>query len=145
MSHVRKQLRDAVISALKENLTALGGRVDKVRGFSRNLDRLPSAEVSTPGEQTTGETTDGLIVRNVELTVTLLVAGDVVEDQCDALAAQAEAAIYQDTTIMGLVQDITPESMSFEMQGDAEKRVARMELSWAAIIATLEADPQTAI
>ncbi|MGR3495216.1 hypothetical protein [Citreimonas sp.] len=145
MSHVRKQLRDAVIAALNSGVAALNNRAEGVRGFMRNLDRLPAAEISTPGEQTEGETMDGLLARNIELVVTLYVAGDSVEDQCDALAVQAEKAIYGDATVMGMVSELTPESMSFEMQGEGEKRIARMEMSWAAVVRTFENDPETAI
>lgn len=145
MSHVRKQLRDAVIAALNSNVAALGNRAEGVRGFMRNLERLPAAEVSTPGEQVEGETMDGVLARNIELVVTLYVAGDAVEDQCDALAVETEKAIYADADVMGMVSDITPESMSFEMQGEGEKRIARMEMSWAAVVQTLEDDPETAI
>lgn len=126
-------------------MPALSGRCEGVRGFNRNLDRLPAAEVSTPGEQVEGETMDGLLGRNIELVVVLFVAGDLVEDQCDALSVQAEKAIYASGTVMDMVQELVPESMSFEVQGDGEKRVARMELSWAALVQTFENDPETAI
>ena len=146
MSHVRKQLRDAVIAALKSGVPALSSRVDKVRGYSRNSDRLPSAQVSTPGEQTSGVTSDGVLDRNIELLITLYVSGpDDVEGQCDALSVNVEKSIYGDSTIMGMVKELAPESMSFEMQGEAEQRVARMEISWAAIVQTFENDPETAI
>ena len=146
MSHVRKQLRDAAIAAMKAGVPALANRVDKVRGYSRNLDRLPSAEVSTPGEQTSGVTSDGVLDRNIELLITVFVSGsDDVEDQCDALAVGIEKSLYGSSDVMGMVKELAPESMSFEMQGEAEKRVARMQMSWAAVVQTFENDPETAI
>lgn len=145
MSHVRKQLRDAVIAAIKADVPALSSRVDKVRGFLRNTGQLPVAEVSTPGEQVAGLTMDGVLERNVEMVVSLYVAGsDDVEDQCDALAVGVEKAVYGES-VMALVKSLVPESMSFEMQGEGEQRIARMDISWAAIMHTLEDDPETAI
>lgn len=145
MSHVRKQIRDAAIAAIKAGVSAFGDRVDKVRGFPRNMDRLPAAEVSTPGEDVSGDTMDGVLTRDIELTVTIFATGDVVEDQCDALAVGVEKALYGDATVMGLVKEITPESMAFEITAEGERRTGRMVLSWSAQVQTFETDPETAI
>lgn len=145
MSHVRKQLRDAVIAAIKASAPAFGGRVDKARGFMRNTDQMPFAEVSTPGEQAEGVTTDDMIARNIELVVTIGVSGaDDAEDKCDALAVDVEKAVLS-PTVFDLAQEITPESMSFEISTEGETRIGRMQLSWAVIIHTFENDPETAI
>lgn len=145
MSHVRKQLRDAVIAAIKAGAPAFNNRVDKARGFMRNTDLLPCAEVSTPGEQAQGVTTDNMIARNIELVVTIsAAASDTVEDQCDALAVAVEKAVLS-PSVLDLAQEITPESMGFEISTEGEQRIGRMQLSWAVIIHTFENDPETAI
>jgi hypothetical protein len=146
MPHVRKLLRDAVIAAVNSGVPALAGRVEKVRGYARNGVALPICEVSTPNEQAAGATMDGLVERQVELTAVVQVAGsDGVEDQCDALAVGIEKAILGAGAVQALVKEITLEATSFEMVGEAEQRVARMEMSWGAVIHTFEADPETAI
>lgn len=144
MAHVRKQLRDVVITALKTDVAAFANRVDNVRGYNRNVDRLPTAEVSTPNEQSTGASMDGLITRNIELSVVLMVngSGDV-EDQCDALAVQVEKSVFG--SALPLCKELTPESTGFEFVGEGETRVARMEISWSAIVQTFESDPETAV
>lgn len=146
MAHVRKKLRDAVISALKSDVPAFQSRVDKVRGYMRNVSRLPAAEVSTPGEQAEGRTMQGLVSRNIELLVTIYVAGtDTVEDDCDALAVGVEKAVFGSATVMGMVQEIAPESTAFEMIGEGQDRLARMQMSWGVEIWTQEDDPETAV
>lgn len=145
MSHVRKQVREAAKSAIIAGVAAVSGRVTGVRGYGRNASGLPAIEVSTPGEQNTGETMDGRLSRNIELVVRIIVAGEEPEDQCDAIAVGIEGALYGSATLMGLVKELTPESMSFEMLGEAEDRVGQMELSWGALVHTFEADPETAI
>jgi hypothetical protein len=144
MAHVRKQLRDLVIAGLKTDVAAFANRVDNVRGYSRNTDKLPCAEVSTPNEQSSGVTIDGMITRNIELSVVIRVngSGDV-EDQCDALAVNIEKSVFR--TALPMCKELTPESMGFEYEGEGETRVARMELSWSAIVLTFEADPETAV
>lgn len=146
MAHVRKQLRDAAISAIAADVPALAGRVEKARGYDVNRDSLPRCEISTPGEEVAGATMDGLVERQVELTATIRVAGSSdVEDQCDALATGIETAILEADAIQSLVKEITLEATRFEMVGEGESRVARMEMSWGAVIHTFEADPETAI
>lgn len=144
MAHVRKQLRDLVIAGLKTDVAALSNRVDNVRGFARNTDKLPCAEVSTPNEQSAGSSMDGLVTRNIELSVVIRVngSGDV-EDQCDALAVNIEKSVFR--TALPMCKELTPESMGFEYEGEGETRVARMELSWSAIVLTFESDPETAV
>lgn len=145
MSHVRKQLRDAAIAAIKSAVPAFDGRVEKARGFGRNVDQLPCAEISTPGEQSQGATMDGMLIRDIELVVTIRVSGsDNAEDQCDALAVQIEKAILSQP-VFDLAQEITPESMAFEISTEGETRIGRMQLSWSVVIHTFENDPETAI
>jgi hypothetical protein len=144
MAHVRKQLRDLVIAGLKIDVPAFGNRVDNVRGYSRNTDKLPAAEVSTPNEQSAGVTMDGLITRNIELSVVIRVNGSAnIEDQCDALAVNVEKSVFR--TALPMCKELTPESMGFEYEGEGETRVARMELSFSAIVQTFESDPETAV
>lgn len=146
MAHVRKLLRDAVIAAIKSDVPAFQSRVDPVRGYMRNNDQLPAAEVSTPGEQAEGRTMQGLVSRNIELVVTIYVAGtDTVEDDCDDLAVGVEKSIFGDATVMGMIQEITPESTAFEMVGEGQERQARMQISWGVEIWTQEDDPETAV
>lgn len=146
MSHVRKQLRDAAISAISANVPALASATEKVRGYLSHRDRLPRCEISTPTEQAAGATMDGLVERQVELTATVQVAGSAdVEDQCDALAVGIEKALLGDATVQSLVKEITLEATGFEMVGEGENRIARLEMSWGAVIHTFEADPETAI
>lgn len=141
--HVRKRLRDAVIVAIN---TVPNLKAEPVRGFGSNKSRLPIAEVSTPSEQAEGVTMDGMIARNIELLVVLTVAASKTpEDDADALSVAVEKAIYNSSAVMGLIQELTPESMAFEIAADGETRVGRMQLSWSAIVHTIENDPETAL
>jgi hypothetical protein len=146
MSHVRTQLRDAAIAAIKAGVPGFSNRVEKARGFGRNVDRLPVAEISTPSEQVTGDAI-GLLTRDIELSVTVHVAagGPGVEDDADALAVGIEKALYGSSAFMGIVKELTPESMSFEVQGEGQKRVGQMQISWSCVVQTEETDPETAI
>jgi hypothetical protein len=146
MSHVRTQLRDAAIAAIVAGVPGFDGRVEKARGFGRNMDRLPVAEISTPGEQATGDAV-GLLTRDIELSVTVHVAagGPGVEDDANALAVEIEKALYGSSDFMAIVKELTPESMSFEVQGEGSRRVGEMQMSWSCIVQTEEADPETAI
>lgn len=146
MAHVRKQLRDAAIVAINVGVPALAGRVEKVRGYARNAASLPRCEISTPSEQAAGVSMDGVVERQIELTAVLHVAGsDDVEDICDGLAVGVETAMLGSSTVLALIKEITLEATSFEMVGEAEQRVARMEMSWGVVVHTSEADPETAI
>jgi hypothetical protein len=145
MSHVRTDLRNAAIAAIKAAAPEFANRVDKARGYLRDTNALPSAEVSTPSEQAQGVTMNGLLTRNIELLVSIYARGtDDVEDVCDALAVKVEKAMFG-AGILAIVQEITPESMAFEISTEGETRIGRMQLSWSAVVATQETDPETAI
>lgn len=145
MTHVRQQLREAAIAAITAAVPEFGGRVDKARGYLRDAATLPCAEVTAPGEQIRGTTTDGLLERNIELLVKVYASGGAgVEDDCDALAVKIEKAMFG-PTIFALVQEITPESMAFEISTEGEARTGRLQMSWAAVVVTQETDPETAI
>jgi hypothetical protein len=145
MTHVRQKLREAAITAIIAAAPEFGGRVEKARGYLRDTSMLPSAEVTILSEQAQGTTTDGLLTRSMELGVTIYASGGAgVEDVCDALAVKIEKALLG-TSIFALVQEMTPESMAFEISTEGETRIGRMQMTWAAVVVTQESDPETAI
>lgn len=146
MAHVRTQLRNAVIAALKAGVPEVNNRCDRARGFDRNRAKLPAIEVSTPSETVEGVTQgDAVLVRNVELAVSIYASERAdTEDYLDGLAAKCEIAMHGDAAIQALIHDAAPENMSFEVV-PGESRIGRMELTWAVIILTEDGDPETAI
>lgn len=151
MAHVRQQLRDAVIAALKAADVA-GDRVTRPRGYDYNDAILPAVEVDTPDEESGRETMagsmggGGTISRNVTLEVLVTAAGgaDLV-DTMDDLAVAIETAIAGDSGVQAIAHERIPTGMSRDLGETGEKRRGQMILTFACLVLTDEGAPETAL
>ena len=151
MAHVRTQLRDAAIAALKAANIA-SGRVTSSRGYDYNDAGLPAVEVSSISEEAGRETmagsmgSGGVISRNIELEVLMIAAGGVeVVDTLDDMAVAVEAAIASDSTVQGIAHERVPTGMDFDFGETGAKRRAVMRLTFGCLVMTEEGAPEMAL
>ena len=147
MSHVRTQIRQAVVALLNGN-TEAGTRVFSSRVHPLDDAKLPALLVYTPQENM-GERSmqrPRTQQRQLQLAVEGYVKarGDI-DAEADSLALEVEQLIGADPTLSGLVKDITLDSTSTQLSGEGERPVAVITITFAALYCVKENAPQTPV
>jgi len=125
MAHIRQLIRDRVISTLT-GLNTTGSNVFGVRVYPMNEASLPGIIVYTETESTEYITTSLPRTQMRTLTVSAeayVRASSDYEDTLDTIAAEIEAAIYNDVTLNGLAKDSRIISFETGFSGEAEQPV----------------------
>lgn len=143
MTHPRTQLRDAVRTALIAGVPAVSGRVNGLRQHGRNAPLLPALEVSTPRETVERLTDDGVLARDLTLTVSVYVsvAGADPETAADEIAEAVEAAVLQVVQTGVFAYAVQSIDTDFEAADGAEARTALMVLTFGLSVHADEAEP----
>lgn len=118
--HVRKQIRDAIVSALT-GLTQTGANVYTSRALPLGAD-LPALCIYTSEEIADYDAghLDCVPMRMVTLAVHGYHKGDD-DDMLDQIAAEVETALFADTTFGGLAQYIVNLSQTISRDSDTEQ------------------------
>lgn len=147
MSHVRQQIRDAVVTRLTGLLTT-AARVKAARLFPYSDAELPALAIYTTSEEIDhdSDTMGGKLTRTVELTVEGRVkTAATPENTLDTIAAEVEAAIETDPTLTNLVEDMFLDTTNIEIDAGTETPVGVITLTFSVIYRTAATDPTTAI
>jgi hypothetical protein len=132
MSHVRKQIRDAVATTLT-GLTTTGTNVFKGRYFSMQTPKLPAllvyttnedAELSIMGSSRGSDRVLSLVVEGYAISKTI------VEDTLDQIAVEVEEAMASDYTLNGLTRDVRYTGFELDANADPEQTVAVIRLTF---------------
>ena len=147
MSHGRKQIRDAIVTALT-GLATTGANVWANRVYPLDDAALPGLIIRTGPENVTPGGTLGKKIRRV---VTFEVEGrvkaeegdDPLDDQLDQICAEVEAALADDVTLGGLVQSCALSATRPSYSGAMERPVGIVVMSWVVAYQTLADAPET--
>jgi hypothetical protein len=122
--HQRRQIRDAVVAALKAADTAAGERVFPARSNPFKRVDLPAVAVLTSSETSDdGQTAPRELKRVMRLEVQAAVEDTAnVQDVLDALALQLERAMHADPTFGGVCADSTLTESSLLVDGQTGQR-----------------------
>jgi len=147
MSHVRKQIRDAVATALT-GLTTTGTNVFKGRYFSMQTPKLPALLVYTTNED--AELSIMGSSRGSDRVLTLVVEGyaiskTIVEDTLDQIAVEVEEAMASDYTLSGLTRDVRYTGFELDANADPEQTVAVIRLIFDIKYRVAAGDVETAL
>lgn len=142
MSHVRKQIRDAIVTAIT-GLATTGARVYKTRIYPLEQGKLPGICVYTKSEDIAPVTLTK--PRTVQRTLEVMLeayslAGD---DGLDQICVEVEEAIYANSALRALVKDVYFTGFEADFSGDGEKPVATGRLTVACEYMTIENDVET--
>lgn len=151
MSHVRQQIRDAVVDAVML-LNTTHRSVYKTRVYPMDRASLPGLCVYTSSESIEPSTIGGLksvsaylrtLVVNVEAYAK---ATTDLDNVLDSIAVEVETAMANNSTLNGLVEDVILTSTEIDiMGGDSEQPVGVLRLSYDIIYRTTLADPSAAL
>lgn len=150
MAHVRGQIRDAFVAALKGGVSLVQRRVYATRVYPLTQAKLPAITV-TAGAEESGLMVMGATMgaksldRTVEITVSIYEnATDTLDAKLDAIAVQVEEAIGADYTLGGLVKHSVLTSTSIDFSGETEQPVGIATLTFAVRYVTGLTDVETA-
>jgi hypothetical protein len=151
MSHVRQQIRDAVIVELKK-IAAFGNRVYGYRGMVQRT--APYVVARTPSEgidlerSTLGSGGHPTLMRELRLEVEVYAkAAADIEDTMDGYAVSIEEKLAG-TALNALAVSILPTDMALETAEDdeaIEQDAARMTLGFGVKYRTVEGSPETVV
>lgn len=142
MSHLRKQIRDAVVTALT-GLATTSTRVYKTRIYPLETGKLPGLCIYTRSEEISNETINPprTQLRTLEVVVeSYVMANSNIDDSLDAISLEVEEAIYSHQTLSGLAKGIDITSFEADYSGEGEKIVGVGRLTLSVYYTTKEND-----
>lgn len=149
MSHVRKQIRDAVVTRLS-SLTTTQNRVYGLRvfPFDDGFNNLPGICVYTGDEELESVEISGAgntQQRKCEIIVEGFDKVSSVEDNLDTIAAEVETAIFTDPYFSDLAKQCELASVVTEITDEGEKPIGVITMTFEVIYMTVEGAPETAL
>ncbi len=147
MSHVRQQIRDAVVTALT-GLTTTGTRVFKSRVYPFESGKLPALIVYTKSETSTNETMTRprTQLRVLEVMVECYVMANTnFDNSIDTIAVEVEEALYSNITLGGKAKDINTVAFESDYSGDGEQVVGVGRFTVEVTYSTKENDLEVAV
>lgn len=142
MSHIRKQIRDAVVTALT-GLTTTSTRVYKSRIYPLESGKLPGLCIYTKAEEISNETINPprTQMRTLQVMVeSYVMANSNIDDSLDTISLEVEEAIYSHQTLSGLAKGIDIVSYEADYSGEGEKVVGVGRLTLNVFYTTKEND-----
>lgn len=147
MSHVRQQLRERAATTLT-GLSTTGTKVYQSRVYPLGAANLPGLLIYTKSEDSEAVTMSGArtLLRNLSLVIEGYVkAVSNYDDTVDTIAKEVETAMGNDVTLNGLAKNSYLESTEIQYDGEGEKPVAVVSLTYSVEYMTKENAPQTAV
>lgn len=147
MTHARTQIRNSVTALLVGN-TSAGNRVYEARVYALDDAKLPALLVYTKQENVGERSISYPRTQKRELLVTVeayVKARGNIDGDTDSLALEIEQQIAADPTLSGLVKDISLISTETRVSDEGEKPIAIVLLTFSAIYAIKEHEPQTLV
>lgn len=145
MAHVRKQIRDALATAVT-GLATTGANVYTSRVYPISSASLPALLVYTKDESSEYETITKprTVLRTLSAVIDIYVQGNTTyDDTIDTIAAEVETALT-DVTLSGLAKDLMITGFSTEFSGDPDQPVGTATLSIDIEYVTIEQSPEVA-
>ena len=147
MAHVRKQIRDNVVTTLT-GLTTTGTNVYRTRIYPLASGKLPGLAIYTSSETSSNETVT--IPRTKSRVVEMVVEGYVsgttnLDNTLDQIAVEVEEALETDPTRGGLAKDTELTGTETELVGEGEKVAGVIRLTFQITYMTREDDAETAV
>lgn len=147
MAHLRKQIRDNIITAVT-GLTTTGTKVFNHRAYPLGSNKLPGICVYTQDESTVYQSISP--PRSVMRTLTVVIEAYVkatsgYDDIIDQIALEVEEAVTADVTRGGLAKDTRVTGFTSEVSADGEQPACVGIIQLQVIYCMAENDPETSV
>lgn len=148
MAHVRKQIREAIVTRLT-GLNTTASRVYESRVYPMGSAKLPGLIVYTKSEasepDTLGQSSRGMM-RQLTAVIEGYMKGTAnVDDTADQIALEVEESIATDPTFSGLSKDAFLSTTDVLFNADGEQVAAVVRLTFSIVYRTTAGDVETAI
>lgn len=146
MAHVRKQIRDNVVTALT-GLTTTGSNVFRSRVYPIETSKLPGLAIYTDSEDIEAQTVNPprTQFRTLTVTVDCYVKGvSNFDNDLDTISEEVEEALAADITRGGLAKDTRVSSFQADFSGEGEQPIATGKISIEVDYVTVENAVDTA-
>lgn len=144
MSHIRTQIRQRIVTNLT-GLASTGSNVYDTRIYPLAENKLPGIAVYTKSESTLYETMSP--PRTLRKTLTAVIEiyvkmTSTFDEVLDTIAAEIEAALYEDLTQNGLAFDTRIVSFEADFGGDADQPLGQGIMQVEVIYPSTEGSPE---
>lgn len=121
MSHIRTQIRNAVVTTLT-GLASTGANVFPNRSFAVPPDKMPALCIYTASESSGLDGTATGLRREINLVVDAVFQFTAAnfDDEADVIAAEVETALGNARQLGGLAHDVVPVAMQLSHNGEGE-------------------------
>jgi len=147
MSHVRKQIRDNVVTTLT-GLATTASRVYQSRAYPIASGKLPGLLIYTRNEtiESATITRPRTKLRQLEVMVEgYVLANSSLDNTLDQISLEVEEAMVADVTRNNLAKDTELTSVETEYLGEGETQAGVVRMTFNVKYATLENDAETAV
>ena len=145
MSHVRQQLRDALITVLT-GLTTTGSRVSTAHVYPLGTGETPALAVNTVAETATPLTIhpNGLVERDVVVEIEGFARGTSgLAALLDTIASEVETALGSSVTVSGHLVPLNYTGAQIDFSGEIDQPVGRISIRYSAVLFTAANAPDT--
>ena len=147
MAHVRKQIRDAIVTATT-GLSITGSNVFRSRIYPIEQTKLPGLCIFTKSEAVEFDTLtmSRSVNRVLDVTIEAYVSSTTNYDNTlDQIAVEVEEALAADPTLGSLAKDTQVTAFEADFSGDGEQPVAIGRFTVTVQYRTSETDVETAV
>jgi len=146
MAHVRKQIRDAIVTATT-GLATTGSNVFRSRIYPLEQTKLPGLCIFTRSETVEFDTLT--MARSINRVLDVMIEAYVsattnYDNTLDQIAVEVEEALAADVTLGGLSKDLQVTAFEADFSGDGEQPVAIGRFTVTVQYRTSETDVETA-
>lgn len=139
-NHVRRQLREAVATALT-GLATTGTRVFQSRVYELQETEMPGLVVYTTGEETVDQSISNLIGRSIQIVIEAKTkAAADLDDKLDQMAKEIEIALGGTVSVAGQPIALQYEGADIEMI-EADRPAGMITMRYSALLYTQRATP----
>lgn len=145
MTHVRQQIREAVVASLS-NIALIGDNVYPSRVDILSDKHLPCICVYTKEEKSKRINMDGLQERELQIVLELVIKSDInFDDILDNITADIEPALFNNQALRNLTKDFDLSETTIATGGSGEKILGIASIVFKCIYNTREGEPETAL
>ena len=124
MAHLRKQIRDRITTTLT-GLTTTGDNVYQTHQYPLAEGQLPGIAIYTNSHtfEPLSLTPPRTLMNELEVAIEIYVKGANSDDTLDAICEEIELALYEDSDLNGLAQDVYQSGIDIEYSGEGDQPV----------------------
>lgn len=148
LPHIRKQLRDAMVSALMP-INEFNGRIFPARVYPLAKEEVPAVIIYTEVENlqipTRQHQQPSIVARNVQIEVYVFARAENILDELDALSLKVEEAAFKDYTLGGIANNLILMDTNCIINSKTDTATGAIRMLFVASVMSREGQPNKSI